>query len=82
MGFHKRHINNEQVIDLYKSGGVENVIKWYTGKVDALILESGLASKIQSILEDDDWKVFGIVKMDEEIISLINKELGIDDIRT
>lgn len=82
MGFHKRHINNEQVINLYKSGGVENVKRWYTGKVDALILESGLASKIQSILEDDDWKVFGIVKMDEEIISLINKELGIDDIRT
>ena len=66
MGFHKRHINNEQVINLYKSGGVENVKRWYTGKVDALILESGLASKIQSILEDDDWKVFGIVKMDEE----------------
>ena len=52
MGFHKRHINNQQVIDLYKSGGVENVIKWYTGKVDALILETGLASNINSILCD------------------------------
>lgn len=81
MGFHKRHINNQQVIDLYKSGGVENVIKWYTGKVDALILETGLASNINSILCDSDWKIFGPAKMNEEIISLINKELGIEEFR-
>lgn len=82
MGFHKRHIDNEQVINLYKSGGVENVIKWYTGKVDALILETGLASDINSILCDPDWQVFGSVKINEEIVSLINKELGIEDLRT
>ena len=82
MGFHKRHINNEQVINLYKSGGVENVIKWYTGKVDALILETGLASNINSILCDHDWQVFGSVKINEEIVSLINKELGIEDLKT
>ena len=82
MGFHKRHISNEQVINLYKSGGVENVKRWYNGKVDALILEAGLASNINSVLSDDDWKVFGTVKMEEAIISLINKELGIDDILT
>ena len=82
MGFHKRHINNQQVLDLYKSGGVENVIKWYTGKVDALILETGLASNINSILCDSDWQIFGSVKMNEEIVSLINKELGIEEFRT
>ncbi len=82
MGFHKRHINNQQVIDLYKSGGVENVTKWYTGKVDALALEAGLASKIHSILIDPDWAVFGSVKINEEIINLINKELGIEDLNT
>ena len=82
MGFHKSHINNQQVIDLYKSGGVENVIKWYTGKVDALILETGLASNINSILCDSDWQIFGSVKMNEEIVSLINKELGIEEFRT
>ena len=82
MGFHKRHINNQQVIDLYKSGGVVNVIKWYTGKVDALILETGLASNINSILCDSDWQIFGSVKMNEEIVSLINKELGIEEFRT
>jgi len=82
MSFHKRHIDNQQVIDLYKSGGVENVIKWYTGKVDALILETGLASNINSILCDPDWQVFGSAKINEEIVSLINKELGIEDLQT
>jgi len=71
MGFHKRHIDNEQVINLYKSGGV-----------DALILETGLASDINSILCDPDWQVFGSVKINEEIVSLINKELGIEEFRT
>tara|TARA_Y100000385_G_scaffold192931_1_gene199533 strand:- start:237 stop:485 length:249 start_codon:yes stop_codon:yes gene_type:complete len=82
MGFHKRHIDNQQVINLYKSGGVENVTKWFTGKVDALILETGLASNINSILCDSDWQVFGSVKINEEIVSLINKELGIEEFRT
>ena len=82
MGFHKRHIDNQQVINLYKSGGVENVTKWFTGKVDALILETGLASNINPILCDSDWQVFGSVKINEEIVSLINKELGIEELRT
>lgn len=82
MGFHKRHINNQQVIDWYKSGGIENVKKWYTGKVDALILEIGLASNIQSVLEDTDWQTFGIVEMDNHMIDLILKEIGVEDIRT
>lgn len=82
MGFHKRHITNQQVIDLYKSGGMEKVRKWYTGKVDALILETGLASKIQSILEDPDWGTFGTVRMDNHIIDLIHKEMGIEEPRT
>jgi len=82
MGFHKRHISNGQIIDWYKSGGIENVKKWYTGKVDALILETGLASKIQSVLEDSDWETFGTVRMDNYLIDLIQKEMGIEEPRT
>ena len=82
MGFHKRHISNAQIIDWYKSGGIENVKKWYTGKVDALILETGLASKIQSVLEDSDWQTFGTVRMDNYLIDLIQKEIGIEEPRT
>jgi|TARA_R110000796_G_scaffold25211_4_gene71329 hypothetical protein len=79
MGFHKRYINNQQVIDWYKSGGIENVKKWYTGKVDALITETGLASNIHSVLEDNDWQTFGPVKMNDHIINLILKEIGVED---
>jgi len=43
MGFHKRYIDNEKVISLFKEGDVTNVVRWYTGKADALILETGLA---------------------------------------
>ena len=82
MGFHKRYIDNKQVISLYQKGGVSNVIRWYTGKVDALILEAGLASRIQDVLNDADWEMMGIVKRDDYIETLIHQELGIEDIST
>lgn len=82
MGFHKRYIDNQKVITLFKSGGVTEVIRWYTGKADALILESGLASTVQDILTDAEWQIMGIAKRDDHIESLILKELGIEEIRT
>lgn len=76
MGFHKRHIDNQQVIDLYNSGGADNIRRWYTGKVDALILETGLASSINDILTDEDWIQMGMLHQDEEIIKRIKDYLG------
>ena len=35
MGFHKRYIDNEQVIRLYRDGGIKNVEDWYTRGADA-----------------------------------------------
>lgn len=81
MGFHKRHIDNQQVIRLYTSGGISNVKSWYTGKVDALILESGLASNINDILTDPDWIAFGIAAIDNHLIKLIQKEIGITELQ-
>ena len=46
MGFHKRYINDDQVISLYQNGGVDAVIVWYTGKVDALILSGKLSEEV------------------------------------
>jgi len=82
MGFHKRYIDNKQVISLYENGGVTKVVKWYTGKADALILETGLASKIQEVLDDSDWQMMGVVRMEEHIRELILKEMGIEEVRT
>ena len=68
MGFHRRHIDNNQVITLYREGGIDRVKDWYTKGADALVTESGLASLITDILDvvgisdEDKWD-----KISEEI---------------
>ena len=82
MGFHKRYIDNEKVISLVEDGGVDNVIRWYTGKADALILEHGLASRINDVLLDPEWRTFGTAKRNDHIEELILKEMGIEPLST
>ena len=81
MGFHRRHIDNKQVISLFKDGGIEKIIEWYTRGVDALITETGLASQVGSIISDSEWIQVGKVNQDAEIIKIIQKELGIAEIK-
>tara|TARA_B100000780_G_scaffold109788_1_gene76782 strand:+ start:258 stop:506 length:249 start_codon:yes stop_codon:yes gene_type:complete len=81
MGFHRRHIDNKQVISLFKDGGIEKIIEWYTRGVDALITETGLASQVGSIISDSEWIQVGKVNQDAEIIKIIQKELRIVDIK-
>ena len=78
MGFHKKYISNEQVVQLFSDGGVDNIREWYLGKADALITESGLASSISSILTNQD-----IVSsnQDNEIGILLQKHSSVDDIK-
>ena len=76
MGFHKRYIDNEQVLRLYEDGGIEKLREWYTRGVDALITETGLASRVGHVISDDDWIQFGTVRQDEEIFKLIREEYG------
>jgi len=81
MGFHKRYIDNEQVVRLYEGGGIVRIRDWYTRGVDALITETGLASQVGSILSDDDWRQFGTFRQDEEIIKIIQQHLGVNEIK-
>ena len=82
MGFHKRHISNDNVISMFHSNsGVQMIRSWYTRGVDALITESVLASQVGSILSDDEWRQLGTVRQDEEIIKIIQQELGVEDIK-
>ena len=81
MGFHKRHIDNDQVIRIYNDGGIQRIREWYTRGVDALITETGLASQVGSILSDDEWRQLGTVRQDEEIIKIIQQHLGVEDIK-
>jgi len=76
MGFHKRHIDNEQVLRLYEDGGINRIREWYTKGVDALITETGLASRVGHVISDDEWIQFGTVRQDEEIFKLVREEYG------
>ena len=79
MGFHRRHIDNDQVVRLYEDGGLTRIKEWYTRGVDSLVTETGLASQVGSILFDDNWTVLGTAIQEKEIIKLIQKYLGIVD---
>ena len=79
MSFHKRYISNEQVIRLFNDGGVRRIIEWYTRGADAVITETGLASKVSMILEDSEWLTWDPVNLEDTIINLIHKELGTED---
>ena len=81
MGFHKRHIDNEQVIDMFDRGGVAEIRRWYLGKVDALITETGLASSVCDILTDPDWVHMGMANQDNEILKRIEKYLGSPELK-
>ena len=79
MGFHRRHIDNDQIIKIYNDGGIQRIREWYTRGVDALITETGLASQVGSILSDDEWMQLGTVHQDEEIIKTIQQHLGVEN---
>ena len=51
MGFHKRYINDDQVIEIYRTEGNQAVIDWFTKGVDAVITSGDLSEHILDILE-------------------------------
>jgi|TARA_R110001583_G_scaffold68428_2_gene194655 hypothetical protein len=56
MGFHKRYISNDQVIEMYRQRGMQAVYDWYTKGVDALVTETGLSSDVSELIgKDNDW---------------------------
>jgi hypothetical protein len=50
MGFHKRYIDDEQVIDIYRKNGCQAVIDWYTKGVDAVITSGKLSSEVNDLM--------------------------------
>jgi len=50
MGFHKRYIDDEQVIDIYRKNGCQAVIDWFTKGADATILSGPLSEKISMMM--------------------------------
>tara|TARA_B110000285_G_scaffold71371_1_gene82271 strand:- start:1425 stop:1673 length:249 start_codon:yes stop_codon:yes gene_type:complete len=81
MGFHRRHIDNDQIIRIYNDSGIQRIREWYTRGVDALITETGLASQVGSIISDDEWQQMGTANQNNKIIKIIQEHLGIEDIK-
>jgi len=50
MGFHKRYIDDEQIIDIYRNNGCQAVIDWYQKGVDAIILSGELSETVHTLL--------------------------------
>ena len=50
MGFHKRYIDDDQLIDMYRNQDCQSIIDWYTKGVDALILSGPLSERIGKLI--------------------------------
>tara|TARA_R110000851_G_scaffold141503_2_gene279434 strand:- start:1513 stop:1752 length:240 start_codon:yes stop_codon:yes gene_type:complete len=76
MGFHKRYITDDQVIEIYRTQGNQAVIDWYTKGVDMVITSGDLSEHVHDILsiglltEPDKWNTIS------EIISTASIKKG------
>ena len=50
MGFHKRYIDDDQIIRIYRNEGCQAVIDWFTKGVDAIILSGELSQTVHTML--------------------------------
>ena len=86
MGFHKRHIGNDQVIDIFRSQGIDGVKAWYTRGVDAIITEYGLASDIYDVMhipgidQSERWDKISEMIMNERYYDRLSEAEQIEEI--
>ena len=55
MGFHKRYINDDQIIDMYRAQGCQSVIDWFTKGVDVVITSGKLSDQIYNLISKGTW---------------------------
>tara|TARA_Y100001963_G_scaffold126995_1_gene180006 strand:+ start:427 stop:666 length:240 start_codon:yes stop_codon:yes gene_type:complete len=73
MGFHKRYINDDQVIEIYRTHGNQAVIDWFTKGVDAIITSGDLSEQVLDIIEinllskKDKWNKISQIISDASI---------------
>ena len=86
MGFNKRYISNDQVIDIFRSQGIDGVKNWYTRKVDAIITEAGLASDIYDLMylpgvnQEEIWSKISELIMQERYYDRLTEAEQIEEI--
>ena len=79
MGFHKRYIDDDQIIRIYRIEGCQAVIDWFTKGVDATILSGELSQTIHTmlnILHVDEIKGFNRIS---ETIAKASIEKGFEN---
>ena len=79
MGFHKRYIDDEQIIRIYQNEGCQAVIDWYSKGVDAVIVSGTLSEKIYTmlnILTVDEVRGFNRIS---ETIAKASIEKGVEN---
>ncbi len=69
MGFNKRYLFNDQVLNLLKTGGLDGVKDWLK-KADAIIAESGASTDVLNLLEGEDLTP---EKIQEKVKKIIEK---------
>ena len=73
MGFHKRYIDDDQIIEMYRTQGCQAVIDWYTKGADSLIMSGELVADISDILSltlmthDEKWNKISEIISDASI---------------
>ena len=79
MGFHKRYIDDEQIIRIYRNKGCQAVIDWFSKGADALVLSGELCEEVHilmNILEHDRIKGFNKIS---ETIAFASIKKGIEN---
>ena len=79
MGFHKRYINDGQIINIYRKNGCQAVIDWFIRGTDAVITSGALAEEVSHLLNilphdhEQGWNKIS------EVISNASIEKGFDN---
>jgi len=78
MGFHRRHISAEMLINAYRQEGMEGVRDWYRG-ADAIVAETGLASEVTDIMFEEQFDDVGTWNKISKLISDASIKKGFED---
>jgi len=68
MGFHRRHISDEMLINAYRDKGIEGVREWYRG-CDAIVTQGDLAGNVTNLMYEEQFDEIKTWNKISELIS-------------
>lgn len=76
MGFNKRHITNEMIINAFLLSEAKGVISLFNTNHDVFYLEGGVASDIHSFLTDETLHIFDDSLIEHRVNTLCRRALS------